>query len=102
MTFPDNIYEIDQLISSNNACAIANLTIEAIEGGNKDNYTISGVETTITSSVTDSKLTIQLPETESVVHTFDFRINATTNGGAFKHSSDIQIVSVNCDYEAPK
>ena len=46
-------------------------------------------------------MSIQLPPIESVEHTFNFRVKATAKGGSEKYSSDIQILSVNCDYEAP-
>ena len=44
MTYPDDLYEIDQFVSSHVVCDITNLTIVPIESGASDDYTISDVE----------------------------------------------------------
>ena len=48
--FPVDIYEIEKFINSNIACAITNITIEPLEGGQSNDYTISGAVPEITST----------------------------------------------------
>jgi hypothetical protein len=68
------------------------VTLEPIAGGTANDFTISGTAATLTSSLTDTKITILLPEIESVEHTFNFRVKATSNGGAEKYTSNIKIL----------
>ena len=67
LTYPANGYELEQFTNTNTVCAINSLTIEPIVGGTQDDYTLSGIQTIITSSLTDSKIKLKLPGTESVV-----------------------------------
>ena len=67
LTYPANGYEIEQFTNTNTVCAINSITIEPIVGGTQDDFTVSSVKAIITSSLTDSKINVKLPETESVV-----------------------------------
>ena len=82
MTNPDDNYEIDNFISSNTGCAITHLTIEPVIGGTSSDFTIPGASTqiTITSSLSDPKITVQLPPIVALDQTLKFRIKAIAKG----------------------
>jgi hypothetical protein len=78
MFYPSSSYEIDNFNNSNAGCPITSITIADGNGTITSNHVSSeGTPIAITSGISDSKLSLSIPDTKTVLETYYFRILAS-------------------------